>query len=75
MATKLALPQDIPPSVSDEVWEEAGWLPCLLSVDLAIRRFTVRGEDVPVLVNSHLVGWAEFEAIGERLAVRLTDLA
>jgi len=92
MATELALPRPAPQFVSDEIWEEAGWLPCLVSVDLAIQRFTVRdllqlepgsvlettslnAEDVPVLVNSQLIGWAEFEVIGEKLAVRLTDLA
>jgi hypothetical protein len=26
-------------------------------------------------VNGQLVGWTEFEVVGERLAVRLTDLS
>jgi flagellar motor switch/type III secretory pathway protein FliN len=67
-------------------------LPCLLSIDVPIRSFTVRdllrleagailetdnadGADVPVIVNSQLIGWAEFEVVGQRLAVRLTELA
>ena len=31
--------------------------------------------DVPVLVNGALIGWGEFDGSGERLAVRLTELA
>ena len=29
--------------------------------------------DLPLRVNNVLVGWTEFEAVGERLAVRLTE--
>jgi flagellar motor switch protein FliN len=42
MATLPALPREVPVAVSEELWEEVGWLPCLLSVDLALRKFTVR---------------------------------
>jgi flagellar motor switch/type III secretory pathway protein FliN len=31
--------------------------------------------DVPLRVNGSLIGWSEFEAVGNRLAVRLTELA
>ena len=31
--------------------------------------------DVPIMVNGHLIAWAEFEVVGERLAVRVTRLA
>jgi flagellar motor switch/type III secretory pathway protein FliN len=31
--------------------------------------------DVPVFVNKELVGWAEFEVVGEGLAVRVTEFA
>lgn len=31
--------------------------------------------DVPLRVNQVLIGWTEFEVIGERLAVRITDQA
>ena len=31
--------------------------------------------DVPVRVNGTLIGWTEFEVIGNRLAVRITELA
>lgn len=33
------------------------------------------GEDVPLRLNGTLIGWVEFELVGERLAVRLTELA
>jgi flagellar motor switch/type III secretory pathway protein FliN len=92
MTTLPALPREIPVAIPDDVWEEVGWLPCLLSVDLPLRKFTVRdllqlekgtvvesrnpsGSDVPVIVNTQLIGWAEFEVVGQRLAVRLTELA
>jgi flagellar motor switch/type III secretory pathway protein FliN len=31
--------------------------------------------DVPLRVNKLLIGWTEFEVIGDRLAVRITDQA
>lgn len=31
--------------------------------------------DVPLRVNGTLIGWSEFEVVGSRLAVRLTELA
>lgn len=31
--------------------------------------------DVPLRINQLLVGWTEFEVIGDRLAVRITDQA
>jgi flagellar motor switch/type III secretory pathway protein FliN len=32
-------------------------------------------KDVPLLVNGLLIGWTEFEVIGNRLAVRITELS
>ena len=32
-------------------------------------------DDVPVRVNGLLIGWAEFEVIEDRLAIRITELA
>jgi flagellar motor switch protein FliN/FliY len=75
----------------EELWEQAGLLPCVLSVDVPLKEFTVRdllqmepgsivesknvnGADVPVSVNSRLIGWAEFEVVGQRLGIRLTEL-
>lgn len=34
-----------------------------------------KGRDVPLRVNGQLIGWAEFEVAGDRLAVRITRLA
>jgi flagellar motor switch protein FliN len=31
--------------------------------------------DVPLRVNGELVAWSEFEVVGDRLAVRLTEVA
>ena len=31
--------------------------------------------DVPLRVNGQLIGWIEFEVLGEKLAVRITELA
>lgn len=31
--------------------------------------------DIPLRVNGLLIGWTEFEVIGDRLAVRITELA
>jgi len=33
------------------------------------------GRDVPLHLNGTLIGWVEFEVVGDRLAVRLTELA
>jgi len=77
---------------SEELWSEGALLPCLLSVDVPLKNFTVRellrldagsivesknanGADLPVFVNARLIGWAEFEVVGQRLAIRLTELA
>jgi flagellar motor switch/type III secretory pathway protein FliN len=34
-----------------------------------------QSSDIPLRVNGQLVGWTEFEVVGQRLAVRLTDLS
>jgi flagellar motor switch/type III secretory pathway protein FliN len=92
MSTLAAAPLTLAAVISEEMWAEAAFLPCVLSIDLQVRNFTIRdllrmesgtilesgvanGADVPVLVNAHLVGWAEFEIVGRSLAVRITELA
>ncbi len=48
---------------------------------LALRRGSVLGtgwrlaQDIPLRINGTLIGWAEFEGAGGKLAVRLTELA
>jgi flagellar motor switch/type III secretory pathway protein FliN len=91
MSTSSTLPKEIPVAIPEERWDEANWLPCLLSVDLPVQTFTVRellrlepgviletksphSADVPVVVNSQRIGWAEFEVVGQRLGIRITEL-
>jgi flagellar motor switch protein FliN/FliY len=45
-----------------------------LSVDSVVDTHRAEGAHVPVLVNGVMVGWAEFDVIEERIAVRLTEL-
>ena len=92
MATVLAMPKSDPVATSDASWLEANWLPCRLSVEMPILRFTMgdllrlevntlvdthvaNSADVPLRVNDALIGWAQFEVAGDRLGVRLTELA
>ena len=92
MASLQMVPVSKKVDVPRELWQEAALLPCVLSVDVPLRNFTVRdllqlepgavvesknvnGADVPVLINTRLIGWAEFEVMGQRLAIRVTELA
>lgn len=34
----------------------------------------LQSSDVPLRANTQLIGWAEFEVIGDQLAVRVTEL-
>jgi len=89
--------KESPPGPTEETaakdpCEQFGWLPCRLSLEIAVSRFTVgdllrlnKGSivetacpytgDVPLRANGLLIGWTEFEVIGNRLAVRITELA
>ncbi len=77
---------------NEDLLDSMPWLPCTLSVELPVVRFTIADllalsqgsivetachhtSDVPVRVNRLLIGWTEFEVIGNRLAVRITDQA
>jgi len=92
MGSALAVSKELIPVIPEEFWAEVGVLPCLLSVDLRPKRFTVRdllqlepgaivesgnanGADVPLIANAQLIGWAEFEVVGQKLAVRITGIA
>lgn len=72
--------------------EKFGWLPCQLSLDIPVVKFTVGDllrlgkesivetacqstSDIPLRANGLLIAWTEFEVIGNRLAVRITELA
>ena len=91
MTTAITPIKQIAVAISEDTWTEASLLPCLISVDLRLKKFTVRdllrldtgailetsngdGEDVPVMVNAKLIGWAEFEIVGRRIAVRITEV-
>jgi flagellar motor switch/type III secretory pathway protein FliN len=84
-------PAGSPSDFDEEVWAEAVWLPCRLSVELAVPNFTIgdllrlqpnnlldsmwkQSADVPLRINGLLIGYAEFELLGEKTAVRLTEL-
>jgi flagellar motor switch/type III secretory pathway protein FliN len=91
MAAAPPMTKEIPVAISEEMWEEANQLSCLLSMDLPVHSFTVRdllrlepgsvletnnanSADVPIVVNSQRIGWAEFEVMGQRLGIRITEL-
>jgi flagellar motor switch protein FliN/FliY len=45
-----------------------------LSVNSLVDTRRPEGAHVPVLVNTVMVGWAEFDVIDGRLAVRMTEM-
>ena len=40
-----------------------------------VRTATPVADDVPVKVNKILLGWGRFQAVDDRLAIRITELA
>ncbi len=46
-----------------------------LAAGMVIESVNASGADVPLVVNTRVIGWAEFEVSGEHLAVRVTELA
>jgi flagellar motor switch/type III secretory pathway protein FliN len=81
-----------PQQNQSDLLDSIPWLPCTLTLDLPVVRFTIgdlltltkgsivetachHTSDVPLRVNQLLIGWTEFEVIGDRLAVRMTDQA
>lgn len=91
--TNLSEPALIEPLPGgDDLLDTVPWLPCTLTLDLPVVRFSVADllaltegsivetachhtSDVPLRVNNLLIGWTEFEVVGDRLAVRITDQA
>ena len=91
MAEATGAAVSVPPGYSSELWEEAGYLECELSVELPVHGFTVRdllqlaagsivetqwknAQDMPLRASNRQIGWVEFEAVGETLSVRITEL-
>lgn len=90
-ATTTVLPHTLLASPSAQGrWPLVENLPCRLTVEVRLPKFTVRdlfrlsrgtlvesdwaqSTNVPVIVNRQLIGWAEFEALGETLAIRLAE--
>lgn len=79
-------------AVSRDPLEDFSWLPCSLTLELPVVRFTIADllalkegsivetachhtSDVPLRANGMLIGWTEFEVVGDRLAVRITEQA
>lgn len=48
-------------AVSDPAWDEAGWLPCKLSVEIPVSRFTL-GDLLSLKVNSLVDARTESDA-------------
>jgi flagellar motor switch/type III secretory pathway protein FliN len=82
-------PIEATPTLADRL-NSMPWLPCTLSVEIPVTRFTVadllgmkegtivetschQTSDLPLRVNQLLIGWTEFEVVGDRLAVRITE--
>ena len=42
MSATVPTAELIKPEIPAALWEEAGWLPCALSVELSVRNFSVR---------------------------------
>jgi flagellar motor switch/type III secretory pathway protein FliN len=80
----------VPAEVAQDLLDTMPWLPCTLSLELPVVRFTIgdllkltkgsivetathHTSDVPLRVNQLLIGWTEFEAVGDRMAVRITE--
>jgi len=76
-------------NLSDQL-DSLPWLPCTLSVEVPVVRFTIgdllgmkqgtivetschHTSDLPLRVNQLLIAWTEFEVVGDRLAVRITE--
>jgi flagellar motor switch/type III secretory pathway protein FliN len=82
----------IAPAAAQDPIDTMPWIPCTLSLELPVVRFTIgdllsltqgsvvetachQTSDVPLRVNQLLIGWTEFEVVGDKLAVRITDQA
>jgi flagellar motor switch protein FliN/FliY len=81
-----------PVTVEKDLLDTMSWLPCRLSLEIPVVRFTIgdlltltkgsivetayhHTSDIPLRVNQLLLGWTEFDVIGDHLAVRITDQA
>ncbi len=94
--TKAPAPkgQTVGPSAAEravEQWRPLWWLPCELTLQLPVARFTVgdllrlrpgslvstgwsRSTEVPLFANGQRIGSSEFEAVGDHIGARITEL-
>jgi flagellar motor switch/type III secretory pathway protein FliN len=92
MSTAMVTQQPQPAEQPVNIWNEAQYLVCNLTVELKVPNFAVRdllrlergsvvdtqckqAANLPLNVNGQMVAWAEFELLGDRLAIRLMELA
>ncbi len=92
MSTAMVTQQPQPEEQPVNIWNEAQYLICDLTVELQVPSFAVRdllrldrgsvvntqckqAANLPLIVNGQMVAWAEFELLGDRLAIRLMELA
>ena len=92
MSTAMVTQQPQPEEQPVNIWNEAQYLVCDLTVELQVPNFAVRdllrldrgsvvntqckqAANLPLNVNGQMVAWAEFELLGDRLAIRLMELA
>jgi flagellar motor switch/type III secretory pathway protein FliN len=96
MNAAVQLAKETPPNPvaepTQDLAEKFGWLPCQLSLEIPVVKFTVgdllrlgkesivetacaSSSDIPLRANGLLIARTEFEVIGNRLAVRITELA
>lgn len=83
-------PSSNPAPIEHDLLESMPWLPCTLTVDVPVVRFTIgdllalaegsivetachHTSDLPLRVNNLLIGWAEFNVVGDHLAVMVTE--
>jgi flagellar motor switch/type III secretory pathway protein FliN len=84
--------ESTPVAVERDLLDTVPWLPCRLSLEIPVVRFTIgdlltlgkgsivetayhQTSDIPLRVNELLLGWTEFDIVGEHLAVRITERA
>jgi flagellar motor switch/type III secretory pathway protein FliN len=60
MPALVTTDREVTPEAAEDVWSEAAWLPCTLSVDLSLCRFSVRDllqlEVGAILETNHVNG-------------------
>jgi flagellar motor switch/type III secretory pathway protein FliN len=81
VTTSVVNPADVLPWLPCELTLEIPVARFTIGELLTLRRGTIvetachHTNDIPLRVNGQLIGWTEFEVVGDRLAVRITELA